>query len=62
MRSVRVEPFNGALMSGRLMPTGTEALTDSQTSTTHAQEVAAATVEALARAIVAITDGFRRSL
>ena len=33
------------------MPTGTEALTDSQTSTTYVQEVAAATVEALARAL-----------
>ncbi len=38
-------------MGGRHLPTGTEAVTDGQSSTTHAREVAAATVEALARAL-----------
>ena len=38
-------------MGGGLMPTGTGTVTDGQTSTTDAREVAAATVEALARAL-----------
>ena len=38
-------------MSGSLLPNGTNAVTDGETSTTHAREVAAATVEALARAL-----------